>query len=332
MKINKGQFQLSSQMESLRFHLKRGRGHLFRYIINRARWHYYPRMRYVSRFPEHIDIEISSACDMSCPMCYRRMDEFKTRVQATLMDLALFKKLVDECVKYNAYSIRLSLRGEAFLHPNIVEMIQYAKRKGIREVSTLTNGFKLNPELFVEVMDVGLDWLTISFDGLGKTYERIRQPAKFEEAVDKIRRYNEIKKAQGKVKPVIKVQSIWPAIEDDIEAYYGIFAPIVDQIASNPLIEYLHRDADIEYEDDFICPVPWQRLSVSSNGLVLMCVNDEFGENIIGDTKKESLYGIWNGQLLQKIREIHKNRGGIKKLDPCKKCYLPRKINLERGK
>ncbi len=330
MRINKGQFRLSSKLESLRFHLRRGKGHLFRYVMNRIRWHYYPRLRYVSNFPDHVDIEISSACDMHCPMCYTVTEEFKTEVKRTLMDFALFKKLVDECGRYGAYSIRLSLRGEAFLHPDIVEMIRYAKQKGIKEVSTLTNGLRLNPELFVEVMDAGLDWLTISFDGLGDTYESIRRPASFGEAVEKIRRYSEIKQERGSVKPVVKVQTVWPAIKGDPQSYYGLFTPIVDEVVSNPLIDYLHRDTDIEYEDNFTCPVLWQRSTVGSDGLALMCVNDEVGKHIIGDTNKQTLYEIWHGESLQEAREIHKRYMGIKMLEPCKECYLPRKTALKK--
>lgn len=329
MRINKGQFRLSSKLENLRFDLRRGKGHLFRYAMNRMRWHYYPRWHYVSNFADHVDIEISSTCDMHCPMCYTITDEFKASIQRTLMDLTLFKKLVDECGRYGAYSIRLSLRGEAFLHPNIVEMVRYAKQKGVKEVSSLTNGLRLNPELFVEVMDAGLDWLSISFDGLGETYERIRVPAKFQEAVDKIRRYREIKKEQGRVKPVIKVQTVWPAIKDDPQAYYNLFTPIVDQVASNPLIDYLHKDTDIEYHENFTCPVPWQRLTVGSNGLVLMCVNDEVGRHIVGDANKQTLHDIWHGKPLQEVREIHKRHMGVKTLEPCKECYLPRKTTPE---
>ena len=81
-------------------------------------------------------------------------------------------------------------------------MTRYAKEKGILEVSTLTNGLRLNPEQFEEMVDAGLDWLTISFDGMGETYERIRKPAKFDDAVEKIRQYDAIKKRRGTQKPV----------------------------------------------------------------------------------------------------------------------------------
>ena len=332
MKINKGQFTVSSKLEKLKFNLGRGKGHLLRYALNRFRWHYYPRLHYVSKFPDHIDLELSTVCDMHCPMCYTRTDEFINNVKRTIMDADLFQKLVDECAAHKAFSIRLSLRGEAFMHPNIVELTRYAKEKGIKEVSSLTNGLKLNPKMFEELLDAGLDWLTISFDGLGETYEQIRKPAKFDEAVEKIRAYHEIKQRKKSAKPVVKIQTVWPAIKDNPQAFYDLFNPIVDEIASNPLIDYLRKDIDIEYEEDFTCPVLWQRLAVGADGKVLLCVNDEFGKHIVGDANTESLYDIWHGKRLQEAREIHKKNTGVKMLEPCKECYLPRETVASHSK
>lgn len=324
MKINKGQFTLS-KWDEIKFNYKRGKGYLFRYLLNRFKWHYYPRLHYISKFPDHVDIEISSTCNMRCPMCYTITEEFKKRVGRKLMPFELFKKIVDECAKYNVFSIRISLRGEPFIHPDVIKMIKYAHDKGIKEISSLTNGLALTPELFEQAMDAGLSWLTISIDGIGKTYEGIRIPARFDDIVAKIKKYKEIKERRGSEKPVIKVQSIWPAIKDNALEYYNIFHSYVDNIASNPLIDYLDMDKDIEYESNFDCPVLYQRMVVSSDGLVLLCSNDEFGEYIIGDANQESLYNIWHGEKIQKVRNLHQKHVGYKEIEPCKKCYLPRK-------
>lgn len=324
MEINKVQFSLGSRIKDLMFHKKRGKGHLVRYIWNRLKWHYFPRFRIVARFPEHVDIELSSACDMKCPMCYTTTEAFKQMVPKKLMNMELFKKIVDECVERGVYSIRLSLRGEPFLNRNIVEMTRYAKQCGIREVATLTNGLKLNPEIFEELLDAGLDWMTISFDGVGETYNRIRKPAKFDEAVDKIRTYSLIKKRRNSKKPVVKVQSVWPAIAENPQVFYETFEPITDQVFSNPLIDYLDNDTEVVYKDNFTCPVLWQRLVIGSDGAVFMCINDEYGKQIIGNAHHESLQEIWLGPQMQEMRRIHNAKKGVDEIDICRSCYLPR--------
>lgn len=329
MKINKGQFRISSRRKNFNFELNRGKGHLVNYIKNRLEWHFNPRLHHVSKFPSHVDVELSSLCNLHCPMCYTTTDEFKEKVNAGLMDYELFKKIIDEGAKYGLYSIRLSLRGEPFIHPKIYDMIKYAKEKGIKEVASLTHGGQIDEEKFEKLIDLGLDWLTISFDGIGETYEKIRHPLKFDDAVKKIKNYQEIKKKRKSVKPVIKVQTVWPAISKNPEEFYKIFNPITDQVASNPLIDYLGNDTDILYEENFTCPQLWQRLVIGSDGRVMLCANDEMASYIIGDTNKESLYDIWHGKKLNKAREIHLKHKGTEKINACKNCYIPRKTERE---
>ena len=76
MSTNKDQIHLSSKLESLYFHINRGRNNLFAYLLNRIKWHLYPKINYISKFPEHVDMELSSACNMRCPMCYTITNNF----------------------------------------------------------------------------------------------------------------------------------------------------------------------------------------------------------------------------------------------------------------
>jgi len=329
MEINKGQFRLSSRKNNIKFELNRGKGHLLHYMINRLKWHFYPRLHKVSKYPTHVDIEISSLCNLNCPMCYTTTDEFKKIVGRGFMDLNLFKKIVDECGKNGVFSIRISFRGEPFIHPDAFEMIEYAKTHGIKEVSTLTHGGELNEEKFEKLIDLGLDWLTISFDGIGETYDKIRAPLTFEDAVNKIKNYQQIKKQKNVSKPVIKVQTVWPAISKNPEEYFNTFNTIVDQVASNPLIDYLGNDTEIVYESNFTCPQLWERLVIGSDGRALLCSNDELSEYIIGDATKESIFDIWHGEKMTKARELQINHMGTEKISPCKKCYLPRKTSTD---
>jgi len=94
-------------------------------------------------------------------------------------------------------------------------------------------------------------------------------------------------------------------------------------IAFNPLIDYLDNDDEIVYEPEFCCPQHYQRIVVSSDGLVLMCSNDEENMEIIGDLSTDRLYDVWHGEKLQRIRELHR-QGEFNSIPVCRKCYLPR--------
>jgi sulfatase maturation enzyme AslB (radical SAM superfamily) len=306
---------------------------MFAYVLDRFRWNIYPRIKRVSNFPTHVDLELSSACNLNCPMCYTTTDEFKKNVSRMNLDLDLFKKIVDECASYKShYSLRLSWRGEPFLNPHALDMILYAKKKGIKEVSTLTHGGFLDPEKFEKLVDLGVDWITISTDGVGEEYEKIRAPLNFKEHVEKIKQYNEIKRKRGVTKPIIKIQGVWPAIEKGAEEYYETFSPIADQVAASPLLDFLRMDTQREYLDNFTCPVLYERLTIGSNGKAYLCYNDEMGSVVVGDTQKETLHQIWHGKKLNDARKIHLKHLGVKELAPCKYCMYPRKTQNDQKK
>lgn len=322
--INKGNYSMDTLEREARFEVSRGAGWEEEYTTYRARWIDYAKNQIVSDYPLLVDIELSSLCNLHCPMCYTISDEFKERVNTTRMDWILFQKIIDE-IGGKVPAIRLSLRGEATLHEDFVKCIRYAKAHGIKEVSTLTHGGKLTLQYFEEIVDAGIDWITISIDGVGETYEQIRGPLKFDDLLDKIKAIKQFKDARGLKRPVIKVQTIWPAIREDPARYYNTLAPYVDLVAFNPLIDYLGNDTQITYLDNFTCPQQYQRLVIGADGLVMKCSNDEENRETVGDIKRETVHQIWHGEKLTAVRELHKRAQGFMSSEVCRKCYLPRK-------
>ena len=325
--INKGQAILEPAARKAEFERRRGFGVSEEYKENRHQWATFPKDQFVANYPLHVDIELASVCNLKCPMCYTITDHFKKQVNAKLMDYNLFTKIVDECAAGGVYSIRLSLRGESFLHKRILDCIAYAKEKGIKEVSSLTNAVRMDEKQFIQMMEMGLDWLTISVDGMGEVYEEIRKPAKFDRLLEKLANFKKIKKDAGMLKPVIKIQTIFPAIADDPEAFYDTFAPLCDEVASNPLIDYLRLDDDnqILYHEDFSCPQLYQRITIGADGNVMLCANDEIEEHLIGNANIETIHEIWHGLRMKEARQLHKEHRGHKDIEPCRKCYLPRR-------
>lgn len=320
--INKGNYEMDTEERLEQFNANRALGWESAYYEYRRNWSEYPRNQHVSEYPLLVDIELSTVCNLRCPMCYTITDEFKNKVHTQLMDIELFTKIVDE-IAGKVLAVRLSLRGEPTLHPDFISCIRYCKSKGIKEVSFLTNSSKLSEEYFIQIAEAGADWITISIDGIGKEYDNIRRPLIFEDTLKKIKDIYKIKEERGWKRPVIKIQGVWPAIRENPSEYYNTFAPYVDLIAFNPLIDYSIKDEDIVYEDEFICPQLYQRFVIGSDGKVLLCANDENGKYILGDVNNESVYSLWHGDRINKVRELQK-RGEFKDVEVCRTCFLPR--------
>lgn len=217
------------------------------------------------------------------------------------------------------------------MHTRFADCIRYAKDKGILEVSTLTHGGKLTLPFFEKIVDAGIDWITISADGVGETYERVRKPLKFDDLLGKLKEIKKYKDENKLKRPVIKVQGIWPSISHNPKEYYDTFKPYTDLVAFNPLIDYLGNDTEskINYIDDFTCPQHYQRIVVGADGLVMQCSNDEENQEVIGDANISSIHDIWHSDALNKIRSLHLKKNGFTESKICQKCYLPRRTEDE---
>ncbi|PIP81569.1 MAG: radical SAM protein [Elusimicrobia bacterium CG_4_9_14_3_um_filter_62_55] len=323
--INKGNYSMEGPEREERFEAARGDGWEKEYREYRDSWTRLPLAQEVADYPLLVDAELSSACNLKCPMCYTITDEFKSKVAVQMMKFDLFKKIVDE-IAGKVPALRISFRGEATLHPKFLECLRYAKDSGIREVSFLTNGSRMKPDFFQELVAAGADWITLSIDGTGAMYESIRAPIKFAEILENVANAAAIKRERGLKKPVLKVQSVWPAISEDPQGFYNTFAPLVDMVAFNPLIDYLGKDELTPYVEGFSCPQLYQRLVIGSDGKAMMCSNDEEGSISVGDANAQSVHEIWHGEELNAIRAQHKRLDGFKEFAPCRKCYLPRSI------
>ena len=286
-------------------------------------WMDLPKKKIIRKYPLQLDLELSSICNLACSMCFTTNISFKKSVNKTFMLFSLFKKIIDE-VKDNVYVVRFNLRGEPLLNPIFIQAIEYAKSKGIKEVSTITNASNLDLPLFIKSVKAGMDRFTISIDGLEDEYNKIRKPLKFKKIINNLEKINNYKKENNLIKPIIKIQGVWPSIKKNPKEYYNVVSKVSDIVAFNPLLDWLHNDNNIEYVENFSCPTLYQRLVIGSDGLVLMCIGDEEGKHILGNANEDTIYKIWNGEEINKIRNIH-IKNDFLSLEPCRKCWYPRK-------
>ena len=312
------------------------RRHPLHYMKNRWQWENYPKWKYVAPFPLHVDLEVDSRCALQCPMCYRRVfDNMKKNAKEdpnlkfAAMDFEVYKRAVDECVENDLYSLRLSWRGESTLHPQLIDMVAYAKDKGIKEVSFITAGGKLTEEYIKGLIDAGLDYVSLSVDGLAGAYDKLRYPLKFDETVERIANIHRLREEYGNGYPKIKVQGIYNYFKDEVIDYYNVFLPITDNISFNVEHDY---SLDVQHgnseEEHVFCPYPWQRLTVTATGLVPLCIADWDADVPIGDIKHNTIKEIWHGEAMTNARELHLANRRME-IKPCAACIRLEDASIE---
>ena len=132
----------------------------FSFLIYRLKWNLSSRRVYLPQFPLHLDIELTNICNLKCSMCFQKY----MKSNKGLMKWALYKKIIDEGAVKGLAAIKLQVRGESFLHPDLMRCIKYAKEKGIMDVQITTNGTLLDEEKSRKIIESGLDMIIFSLD------------------------------------------------------------------------------------------------------------------------------------------------------------------------
>ncbi|HDQ46054.1 MAG TPA: radical SAM/SPASM domain-containing protein [bacterium] len=154
--------------------------------------------------PALLMVEPTNLCNLQCPMCPSGNGDL-SRPRGK-MNLDSYRRVLDR-IGDTLLLIQFWNQGEPFLHPDLVEMIRYAKQKGIA-VMTSTNGHFLDSESRVDdLIRSGLDEIIISLDGVDQeSYETYRVGGRFQKVVDGVRLLAERKKKMGSRTPLINLQ------------------------------------------------------------------------------------------------------------------------------
>ncbi|MDE1889513.1 MAG: SPASM domain-containing protein [Planctomycetota bacterium] len=184
--------------------------HLIKGILGRT-------LYIIPRQPERIQIEITNRCNCACGMCPR--ESFNLPEKDIPLDL--FKKIIDNITQLSLnqitsltspplqgnateshYNIILTGWGEPLLHPALMDMIVYTKRKGHR-VGVTTNGLLL--AAFIEkFIEIPLDKLTISLDSVEECAEVIEGHPSNKVVLKNIESI--IRSRGAKKKPIVTIQ------------------------------------------------------------------------------------------------------------------------------
>lgn len=129
-------------------------------------------------------VEITTICNLNCLMCVRRV----WNEPIGSMPLATFSRLMDEIKKLpTPPTIHLGGYGEPLCHPDFLEIVRQAKATGAR-VEVTSNGTRLTQETAASLIEIGLDRLVVSIDGVtSESYGDIRTNSDFERVVDNLK-------------------------------------------------------------------------------------------------------------------------------------------------
>lgn len=306
-----------------------------------------------NKVPVVYNIETTNACNMRCEMCPRTT--MMTRPIKT-MSPDLFAMIVSQLQPHSdenwnkwerfvqtKYGIKSSDMSEnnffLYVIPKVIQLHGYGdplldKNMGDYVKLLAARGFysyfSCNPANIdinktIEMFENGLDYIKFSIESVDDVrHKAIRGSASnFSDSYNKILKIIELKKQKG-LKTVIVVTMLdlnkdWQ--KDD-------FLKLINLFEGKDIYIYMKSEDQQWYREDYhgtnsvhwseICKHPWMSMTIKSNGEAAMCMEDFNNQIILGDTKKESLYDIWNGNKYNKFRHDHFDlTRGIKCVGEC---------------
>ena len=308
------------------------RGFDVRYALYRLRWNYAHRYDYVGNFPVNLDIEPTEACNLKCIMCPQAFEAFP---DSKMIEVDFTKQLIDQAAANGTYSIKFTWRGEPAIHKGLVEMVRYAKDKGIPEVQFTTNGTPFTERKIRDFIRAGLDRIIFSMDGASKeTVETIRAGIDYERTVENIKMFHRIRGEMGSARPFIRVQMVrMKANAHEVDAFMDFWKHYADDIQVADVSDR-GQGGDLAVGDQVPvgrtrCPQPWQRMVVASNGDVVPCCADWRKEWVVGNAKQTDLKTLWRSAGMEAMRQVQRDLT-LDDVSPCDKCFVRASFVWER--
>lgn len=281
-------------------------------------------------------VDPASTCNFKCTFCPTgdpSLIKGTGRWQGR-MDFDVYKKIIDDLKEFEQplKVLRMYKEGEPLLHTRFADMVHYAKASGrVQYIDTTTNGYLLEPERVKPILEAGLDRINISVDGLSdqQFLEFTRTKVNFKKFVENIQALYEMK---GNCEICIKMPGDF--LSDEEKAFFfETFGDYCDRISLEnvapcwpefdvedrlgiTITEGIYNQPVGEVQT---CPYIFYSMAVNSDGTVSLCFLDWARKLPIGDTRKQSLKEIWEGDALHEHRIEHL-KGNRKKNPVCANC------------
>lgn len=273
--------------------------------------------------PYGAKLETTNLCNLECKFCNRK----KIKYSFGSINYNDYEKIFNQ-IKNNLYFCALHYMGEPLLNKDIIKIIKYThENKVATQIST--NLHHLNDEMIEQLINSGLDILTISLDGTNqKSYSKYRKKGNYDLVINNIKKLVKTKRILKSKTPFIEIQFIvFKHNENEIDKIKKISKDIgVDSLIIKPgripdsdwLPSKDYRIKKREWKKQ--CWWLWRTTTISWNGKVMPCCKINPNKSF-GDLKKNNFENIWNNKQFRNSRMSFKSNEECK--TPCSKCKTP---------
>jgi radical SAM protein with 4Fe4S-binding SPASM domain len=285
-------------------------------------------------FPRYIDIELTNNCNFRCLMCHTGTYSLK-RGRGFMAD-DVYLNILNEIKEYKT-PIRFIRWGEPTLHPKLIEYIIKAKKYGIM-CHMNTNGSFMNDDMIQMLIDIPLDSIKFSFQGIDrKSFMEMRNIDFYDELLNIVRKFY-VKRGEKEYPYIHIATTITYETKEQVKQFKDEVKDFVDLVTVGRTVldgldvnkvKLKKKDKDtirhLKEQESVIktyseCPEVFDKLSINWDGTVSACCSDYDKKMIIGTLGKNSLKEIWVSEKMHFYRNMLKDMRHSE-LELCKSCY-----------
>ncbi len=286
-------------------------------------------------FPNIVNLEVfRGACPCECVHCPVGLvapNDRGSRFGQATIDLATFRKVIDEMSVWPHSTIRIHSVGEPILWTNLIPALEYLKKSTVR--SWIFSSLVTKNKAILEALCNCCDIVEVSVNSIDtEDYRETKGIDVFDLVSENIRYMSAfIKSHQLKTRLVVsRVQSDSKEKDDAFISYWRDTGLCADAFVRkyhnyNNLLDEKGGGS----EKKVACLVHWMRFSIAYDGTVVCCFNELFHPNlrddvVMGNILSESIYDIWHGEKFLKLRAAELSgytTGDYPDDFPCRNCF-----------
>jgi MoaA/NifB/PqqE/SkfB family radical SAM enzyme len=253
--------------------------------------------------PFTLFIEPTNHCNLACDFCPQKSQKRPLGFMST----EVFERLILDAKNSQVQKINLFFLGESLMHKGLFHMIRKTGEAGIQSRLN-TNASFLNEDKAQQLLDAGLNLLTISFEGVNQeVYENLRIKGNYKVTLKNIQHILDLKRRLGaKTKitiEIIELPETLPYLDKFQSQMIGLGADQVHRKVYRNWVGYLKAQKNISLEDEYsVCSYPWRSMAVLWDGTFVPCCVDYDGKLPLG-TYKEGIMAAWNSKTMQNLRQ-----------------------------
>jgi len=209
------------------------------------------------------------------------------------------------------YVIQLHLYGDPLLDKNIASHVVVLRERGLKSYFSC-NPANIDIERVERCFDSGLDYIKFSIESTNdERHKELRgEKSNFEKSYHDICKLLEIKKKNNYQTTVVITmlnlgnESQQSEYESLLQAFDG--KDVYIYLKSEDTMWYrqqFHQTQSIHWSE--FCRQPWMCMAIDPFGNAVECMESNSSEIVLGNTKKESLFEIWNGEKYRQFRRDH---------------------------